>query len=612
VSQALCYRQAQAALLWAVASLVIHATCSTVFAADAPRFTIAWTDGTLSTAASIDGWLDAPVAPRAEGRPLADRQKPARWIADTRLTAASQSAATPEGAYVEFFGGDRLPGRLTRCQPGGDGSSASWPASAEIDLTVSVDPPGLPPRKTVRIATDPLQRVVWLPHTPRRYEPSTLFRRDGGRIVFRTLRWSADSVRLLTDDGVRSFPFEELAEVHLPLPDAWDAYCRQLATLTPEGRSRLVVFDGPGGLRLTTSWERLHGWSTGADHNYDHGQLVVQPAWCLEALWVKLAELQRATFFAVEELPLVWQEPVRSRHRTALSAGWDQWQRDRNSQLGPLVSGGRAFGWGLGVHAHHELDFAVPPLARSFATRFGIDAAAGHGGSVLGRVDLLRGSQTEPTDPARFVTPLLIGSERASVPIEVSIDIPDSEPARLRLVADAALDAQAPGADPFDLRDVCDWLEPYWRLDADRLRPEIARRVATVCAALHGLTVAGTVGKDFRLENAWDPAARPRPEFRARLIPVGTLRLSRTLHVEPEHTELRLLWARPDGRSTPSELEVRVDGNLLARLPTPVFDETHHASPIIVRLEELIGREVTVEVTLRPSDGKSFVELKSE
>jgi hypothetical protein len=552
----------------------------------------------------IDGWLTTPFLPSVAGRSLVDRASPARWLRDTRL-----SLTTPEGPYIEFFGGDRLPGRLVTCQGSGDRSLAAGPPAAVVEVAVGIDPPGLVPRQSVRVLIEPIQRVVWEASDKRRLEPGNLFRRDGGRIAFRAITWSGDSVRLLTDDGVKSMATGDLAEVHLPAVDGWTAYCRQLATLTPAAQSPLVTFEANAGLRVTTSWERLRGWSSKSQPTEADGHLVVQPAWSLEPIWIKLPDVRRALFFSPDEMALAWQEPARSVHRSALSSAWTQWERDANIDGNPLRSGGQVFAWGFGVHAHHELEFAVPPAARGFATRFGLDAAAGSGGSVRGRPELVSGKPNDEPPLAHVTTPLLIGSSRPTERLEMAIPESARAPARLRLVADAALDATEAGADPLDVRDVCDWLEPCWLLDGPRLQRETVRLAPSVSPALHGWTLEGEPGRDYRLENVWQAATRPLPEFRTRLVPVGVLRLSRTIHVTRERTELRLPWSRPDGSSSPCEIEVNVEGNRLGRFATPVYDEARPAQPITIQLAELVGRDARIEITLRPHDRTSFVEL---
>ena len=70
-----------------------------------------------------------------------------------------------------------------------------------------------------------------------------------------------------------------------------------------------------------------------------------------------------------------------------------------------------------------------------------------------------------------FENPLLVGSGHTA----------DSRgavarrgvPRRLTLVADAAAMNRPPGADPFDVRDAVDWLEPVVGFAPDHLRREI-------------------------------------------------------------------------------------------------------------------------------------------
>jgi len=45
-------------------------------------------------------------------------------------------------------------------------------------------------------------------------------------------------------------------------------------------------------------------------------------------------------------------------------------------------------------------------------------------------------------------------------------------------VADAAETDRPPGADPLDIRDTLDWIEPVFLLNRDKLRAEVAKRAA--------------------------------------------------------------------------------------------------------------------------------------
>ena len=98
-----------------------------------------------------------------------------------------------------------------------------------------------------------MRRVVWQGQGRKRWEPNTLFYRDGRRLSFLRLRWGRDAVGLLADDGLRQVPFTEIAELHLPRRNPWTYYYDELAQLDPACSGRLIVVETNGGLRATIS-----------------------------------------------------------------------------------------------------------------------------------------------------------------------------------------------------------------------------------------------------------------------------------------------------------------------------------------------------------------------
>ena len=84
-------------------------------------------------------------------------------------------------------------------------------------------------------------------------------------------------------------------------------------------------------------------------------------------------------FFGPHEVPLSLIEPTQTRLRSAMAVGWRP-RVDRNVQGGPLISGGKEFGWGLGTQAYTEMDFPLPACAVSFRSTVGLDRVVGKGG----------------------------------------------------------------------------------------------------------------------------------------------------------------------------------------------------------------------------------------
>jgi hypothetical protein len=312
-----------------------------------------------------------------------------------------------------------------------------------------------------------VRRIVWGKGRSRDIEPGTLLFRDGGRLACQSLRWQADGVRVLTADGIRQVPLAELSEVCLPQADAWQSYCEELAALDPECKSRLVRLATTRGCILSTSLAHLEatgGWDRTA---WCH---VVRPAWCLDAVCVPFSTIQAWWTFAPHEVPLSRWPPLRFVSRPMLGKGWS-YEVDRNVEGGLLASAKQVHGWGFGVHAPCELWFEIPPAARGFQVRVGLDRLAGSGGCARALVCLDR-----PDAAPRFRSKHLIGSSEVVDAGTLALGSRDARKL-LILVADAADRDRPPGADPLDIRDMLDWIEPLWLLDPAELRGEVRKRI---------------------------------------------------------------------------------------------------------------------------------------
>src|SRR5215471_1862089 len=83
-----------------------------IAAAAPPRYVAEWTDGTFTTADEVQDWGRGDGQPAMAGRSLFDPTNPVRAIRDTKLIRLESPAS-----WVEFHGGDRLPGRVIAFVP---------------------------------------------------------------------------------------------------------------------------------------------------------------------------------------------------------------------------------------------------------------------------------------------------------------------------------------------------------------------------------------------------------------------------------------------------------------------------------------------------------------
>ncbi|NQT37959.1 MAG: NPCBM/NEW2 domain-containing protein [Planctomycetes bacterium] len=563
------------------------------------RYTAELADGRLLTDDEVLYWHATLAQPRLAGVPLMDATTGVRWIRDNTL-----DQGTARAPYVEMVGGDRLPGRVTTHRsehdgaPEHEGPRRGEPPHLVVTPTIEVNWPEGPQRATVRVRTRWIRRIVWKPEVGE-YHPGRVFLRDGRELDFRVLRFEAETVRLLSRDGVHTVRFADMAELHLPQTDPWEAYFEQLAVLTPEGTDRLMRWSTVGGLEATCSAEQFQACHTGRAEKPDLWYHAAQPAWSLDPVWIAHRRIVLRRYFAPHEVPLSLMWPSEVSHRPFFGGGWT-WQVDRNVLGQPLHCAGRSYASGLGVHGTTELQFSLPDCARTFRTQLGLDRAAGLGGYV--RAEVLAGGDR-------------LTSLYRSEPIAGSVDVLDTGPlplgdARRRIVlrADAAVDDPPRGADPLDVRDLFDWLDPVVSLDPAALREEIVRRGPHAIAAWKTWEVAtgGTPGA--KLAVRWDTTDPQRPAYRSAIVVAGEpVTVSSRLHVGSDTDRLVIAIAQPD-RRVAATLEVRIDGRSAARFEVPTVLTGQPPEPLKVALGSHAGKTVPVTMILSCPGAGSLVE----
>jgi hypothetical protein len=564
------------------------------------RFTAVWSDGTRTSGDEVLAWQSDDAKPTIGGRALFEAGDPIRWLCDNSIPTAD----VPD-AYVEFVGGDRLPGRVVGYRRGTETVGRTLPPHLLVEPAVSVDLPDGPARSQLRVLAEHVRRIVWRRRSVDRFQPGTLFDLDGRRLSFRSLRWGQASVRLLLDDGASEVPWTRVAELHLPVADPWEAHFDRITVLCPSGAGRLLRLETSGGLIVTTSNERFQARSTGPTPSPDPNEWlhVVQGAWSLDPLYLRHRSVRLRQFYLPQELPLTWLEPVRNQPRPSLAPS-RVGRIDRNVEGGPLASGGGEFAWGFGVHAHHELEFTLPACVRGFTTRVGLDQSAGRGGCARAKV-LVMPSESEQSQ-MHYESPILIGSAQVCD----SGMLPIAGATRLVLVADAVERDRPAGADPLDIRDTFNWLEPRLLLDPVALAAEIRRRLPSRMSAWHGWQVAGLDDPALGWTNLWQGddmghsfhlCIRPGPHFS----------LTRRLHVTPGRDCLVMALERGGVGAGPAAVEVRLDGQPAGRLDVPTRTiATIDPDPLAVYLHCERGRELTFELAPTVNDQHPWIDWR--
>jgi hypothetical protein len=204
----------------------------------------------------------------------------------------------------------------------------------------------------------------------------------------------------------------------------------------------------------------------------------------------------------------------------------------------------------------------------------------------------------------------IVGSRYVVDSRSIPLVAPPRPLGRLILRVDPAHEGRPAGADPLDIRDCLDWLEPLVGLDPEQLQPEVLRRSPGRIPAWQAWKVTRAEGEAVRLVSLWDETAPRDPGYRL-LVAAGQepLRLSGKLLVRPYKDQLLLAVSRPP-QATPSKLEVRIDGLPLVRFDIPVRG-SDRSTVLAVPLGAYHHREVKVDLIQQSQDDQALVEWRA-
>jgi len=542
----------------------------------AQPYVAAYDSGNRLRGQVLSQWYEHDGEPLLDDAPLIPEEAFLRWFQNRALRPTPQDA----GGFVEFIGGDRLPGRVTEYLLDED-------TPAEPRLAVMCRTNWSKPSETSspehRVLLKYVRRVSWENESKRTYEPGVLFLKDGGRLPFRRLRWLARETQILTGEGERTIPFEDLSEIHLPQQNEWDVIRQEQASwgnagslrmeATPgliisasaesfaamayaerdedrlqilqklarvqrfhqslldrqsksksthkrrmaeiEGRvtkaqaafdtlleqmrpqlkelpeaeaaKKIATLREPLDTRIKREqarreqFEGLHERaskkyivqivSTGKQLEQLQQQLAateilsnpgnwfhaVQPVWSDVPLWLRFTTIRSRLAFHAGETPLTRLLPSKALQQSTFGAGLT-WRNGASVLGGELRSGGKAYGWGFGVHADNELEFELPPGAKTFRTLIALDDTVGDGGCASAAIYL-----NDRSGKPIYESPLLIGSTQVYDTGDLSLQSDNAPPTgrqRLILVVHSKHKDRPANADPYDVRDHVNWLEP--------------------------------------------------------------------------------------------------------------------------------------------------------
>jgi len=594
--------------------LLLAAFCLAVASAaagDEDRYLAVFADGQRLVGDELSGWGEVPGSPRLGGVALGDPKRPLRWFLDRTLGV--WNASTPADGYVEFVGGDRLTGQVTGTERGDPDSIDSAALLLRVRPAYNPDLPRDIKRGVVRVLEAAVRRIVWITQPHRTFQPSTVFLRDGRRLKFMSIRWQSNGVKVLIAGGVRHIPISELAQLHMPRRDPWKAYYRELAILDPAGGEALFRVETTDGLILTCSSKRFRA-RIGSGHRLrklrrahglrkkrppggwpDQWRHLVQPAWSADPIWIPFDTIRMRTCFLPHELPLTRLFPDRVVQKSMTGFQW-QWRRDQNVAGDRLMVAGESVGGGLGVHANNELTFTLPGFVRSFRTRVALDSAAGRGGCARALV-YLDSTKNKPL----YRSDIIVGSGKLLDSGELKLPPAGQRARRLILVADAAHADRPRGADPLDIRDTLDWIDPVLHLDPGQLRAAVVRFVQAAVPAWNGWGISLGPRSDVPISSRWGGA-----RFVHALAAGGkrlTLTARRQIGTAQRWLKLRVRQVGPPVNA--GRLEVRLDGRLAAYVPVC---RAGYDSPYLVPLDAYRGKEVKLQIVYRPGHTDELID----
>ena len=193
----------------------------------------------------------------------------------------------------------------------------------------------------------------------------------------------------------------------------------------------------------------------------------------------------------------------------------------------------------------------------------------------------------------------MVGSGKVHSTGRLAVEPASQGPRRLILHVDALHDGRPEAADPFDVRDAFDWLEPIVELDAGAVRGELLRRGPQRVPAWQGWEVTTGDQPGARLVSHWDQNDSQRPAYRLMAAAdAAPLRLTRRLQTGSQSDRLLLAVSRPS--SCPgSRMQVEIDGQAVAEREVPIRRSPEPPEPLAVSLSKCEGTQITVSLCQR-------------
>ena len=563
----------------------------------ADNYAIVYDDASIQTGEAIHNsyaWSHLTNATTIGEAPLLQDSKAIRYIREYHRDVQLI------GPYVRMANGDVLPGVPAGLLP------ADEERGLDKRLQVQVSPPCMgfhANDRAVSVRTDRVAAIVSDPSKEANLAPGTLELKDGTQITVKSLRWGEDGLKLLTAEGVKRVSYAALDSYKARKVDTWTALQEDASVTSPDPHDRLVQIRLVNGAVLTAKRMLLI--------EVDRNVIGIQPAWAYSGIRFDTRQhVVSRTYRALNEVPLSLFPVTSLKQQSATGFQWS-WSRDRNLRGDELGCKELRAGFGLATHSYSELAVELPPDADRFTSWVGIDRAVGKGGCVKCAVygDEMGGT---PLWQSGFIRG---GEAPQRIP---PIDVSSFK--RLVFVTDFGQDGRPAGADPLDIRDELDWLNPTITLKRVP-KVETPKRYARIYEQL----------REWQGAEAWSKETLTGPCVLRwwRLYSEGLyldiqeeFRLKRTLTVSPTNAWLHVRATRArqgvgghvislhvNGRLHEPRGWIARENNVFVRKWLNLETETKTAGSLGAMdwdLGRYLGQEVTLELVLQPAKKPGF------
>lgn len=569
---------------WCAACCMVIALPMCRVAAAGDRYWAWFRDGTHVTSDQLPELYAFDRPSNFAGRDLFDAQNPVRMIHDTSFRRHRM------GPFVEMTNGDVLPGRVTgHC---GHLEVVGMPEHFVVQVQCPEDVPAGPWR-TVRVRAANVRRIVSSPKSMSHdYRPGLLRLSDGRTALARKISPTSKGIRALTESGVISADFREVAEVHFLDVDVIGDLLAESAGRWPTQGDPVVRIRTADGAQLTYRRSMVRSFGGKAEQI----AIAIQPWWSLDAIVVRRSEIVFRTYRRAEEIPLSLLPGTQTQKQSAVHY-WP-WRRNANVQGSALSSGRLAADLGVGTHSRCRITFALPPGAVSFDTWAGIDRNMGNIGCVICQVHE-DGRRDRPLFSSRFVRggqpPLHIGP----------LDVTDMK--ALVLETDFGHEGRPEGATPFDIGDQFNWLMPFVTVEPGAVELD-GLDLEHFFPALTDWRMSEETRRRISIRYWWNPREcrwQPVmvPDAGVKIGTAGPVELTRTIEITPANTALRVSAGRDRTDSTFHAISIRVEvAGRQVKLPGGVGSNAGPCNQhgTTQSLEEYLGKTVKLTLVIVP------------